>query len=419
MTNSSTPEPALNKTASHRINSLDQFRGYTVVGMLLVNFLSGMNRISDIPRIFLHSHDYCSYADTIMPQFLFAVGFALRLTIGRRLEAGQVAISNKRMVRRVLGLVLISILIYTRPASAWESIQKEGVWVTLYGLFKGRWFQTLLHIAVTSLWILPVIRKSTLVRVSWMLISALLHVGLSYWFNFEWVNASPNGVDGGPLGFLTWTIPALTGSLTCDFIANSEGFPQLKKLVIWSVLIMGFAWILSCGTRMYDVPEAQVEPLKEERLAIDPVFPTSETWQDHLQKPWPDWLAEPPFIPPPDQDHRKWNYWMMSQRGGTLSYPLFCTGVSLLVYVLFYLACDVGSFRSRFFQAFGVNALAAYVLHTFVGAGMYFGFIGLGKLIDIPEKLGTPGVLLCVFIFFTLNYLIVWFMQKKEIYWRV
>ncbi len=85
-------------------------------------------------------------------------------------------------------------------------------------------------------------------------------------------------------------------------------------------------------------------------------------------------LAEPPFVPPPHsldppepeegqtlgrsgfmawlldpqyrtENHadwyRKWNYWMMSQRGGTLSYLVFSGGFSLFVYVLFYVACDI------------------------------------------------------------------------------
>ena len=68
---------------SSRIISLDQFRGYTVAGMLLVNYL-GPYKFTSAPRLLTHTHDYCSYADTIMPQFLFAVGFSFRLTFGRR-----------------------------------------------------------------------------------------------------------------------------------------------------------------------------------------------------------------------------------------------------------------------------------------------------------------------------------------------
>src|SRR3954462_10969048 len=66
-----------------RITSLDQFRGYTVVGMLLVNFVGGYKVV---PAILKHHNTYCSHADTIMPQCFFAVGFAYRLTFLRRLE---------------------------------------------------------------------------------------------------------------------------------------------------------------------------------------------------------------------------------------------------------------------------------------------------------------------------------------------
>jgi predicted acyltransferase len=74
----------LQTQASRRIVSLDQFRGYTVAGMLLVNFIGGFTAV---PAIFKHHNTYCSYADTIMPQFFFAVGFAYRLTFLRRAQA--------------------------------------------------------------------------------------------------------------------------------------------------------------------------------------------------------------------------------------------------------------------------------------------------------------------------------------------
>jgi predicted acyltransferase len=54
-----------------RINSLDQFRGYTVAGMFLVNFLSSYKQL---PALLRHHNTYNSYADTIMPHFFFAVG---------------------------------------------------------------------------------------------------------------------------------------------------------------------------------------------------------------------------------------------------------------------------------------------------------------------------------------------------------
>ena len=71
-------------SASPRIVSLDQFRGYTVLGMFLVNFVGSFEAINVALPLLKHHHTYCSYADTIMPQFLFAVGFAYRMTFLHR-----------------------------------------------------------------------------------------------------------------------------------------------------------------------------------------------------------------------------------------------------------------------------------------------------------------------------------------------
>src|SRR5580698_2144989 len=91
-----------------RLASLDQFRGYTVAGMFLVNFLGAYH--DWVPAVLLHHHTYCSYADTIMPHFLFAVGFAMRLSFGRRVQTQGLAAGYLRMVRRILGLFLVSMV---------------------------------------------------------------------------------------------------------------------------------------------------------------------------------------------------------------------------------------------------------------------------------------------------------------------
>ncbi len=437
------------KNASTRIVSLDQFRGYTVLGMFLVNYLGSF---AACPKILLHTHDYISYADTIMPHFLFAVGFAFRLTFGRRAQTQGLAVANWHMVRRMLGLVLISMVIYhsSPPAETWAGLSEKGIGGILPNLLKREWFQTLMHIAVTSLWILPVIRAGVGVRISWMVFSAALHVALSYWFNFEWSNGSGpyegtgNGIDGGPLGFLTWTIPAILGTLACDAVAGAEGRPRLWKMVAWSFLIMGLGWGISCGTRMYDVPPDMVEELKGQKLATDPVFPPMAQIKAHFeQDDVSQLLAEPPFVPPPHswdppelkegqtpgrggfmgwlldpnyrpENHaswyRKWNYWMMSQRGGTLSYLTFSGGFSLLVYVLFYVACDIYGWSLGVFRSFGVNALAAYILHSMVG-GAIKPFVPK----DVPGWYMTASVIL----FFVVNYVIIRHLEKQKIFLKL
>ncbi len=396
--------------ARDRILSLDQFRGYTVAGMLLVNFLGSF---AVTPVVLLHRHDYCSYADTIMPQFLFAVGFAFRLTYGRRAQAEGSQSGWLRIVRRLLGLVIVSIVIYSTsaPAKTWAELVELGAGGILPGLLKRHWFQTLMHIAVTSLWILPVIKASGAVRSLWMIGSAAAHVLLSYWFNFEWCNTSPNAIDGGPLGFLSWTMPAMMGTLTCDAIVSNPGRVPWLRLTMWSLCLMAVGYLMSCGTRFYDVMPTQSITASESKLAADPVLPARERIDGWLQREdWSDQLAELPFVSPPDQHHRKWNYWMMSQRAGTLSYTTFCAGVSVLVYLLFYVVCDIFRWQSSFFRTFGTNALAAYILHDLVAAAVKP---------FMPSD--SPGwyVTLGLGVFFLLTWAFVRGLEKQKIFLRL
>lgn len=393
-----------------RIVSLDQFRGYTVVGMLLVNFLASF---SVSPAVLKHHHDYCSYADTIMPQFLFAVGFAFRLTFGRRLQRDGATVARLRMVRRLLGLMLVSVVVYnvSPPASSWSELVEMGPAGIFPELLKRNWFQTLMHIAVTSLWLLPVIAAGTSIRLLWMLAGVAAHILLSLWFNFEWVNTSPNGIDGGPLAFLTWAVPAMVGTFTCDAVmSNPDSAPRLR-LLIWGLLLMSTGYLMSCGTRFYDVRASDQVKASDAKLAPDPVLPSATRVQDWLRvTSWTDRLAEPPFVQPPDQQHRKWNYWMMSQRGGTLSYVTFCAGLSVLVYVFFYIACDQFTMRSTFFQTFGTNALAAYVLHEMVG---------MAVKPFIPKD--SPGwyVAAGLALFFAITWTFVRSLEKQNIFLRL
>src|SRR3954469_9910141 len=92
-----------------RLASLDQFRGYTVLGMFLVNFVAGYR---EVPRWLHFEHTYCSYHDTIMPEFFLAVGFAMRLNFLRRRAAEGAATAYRKMVKRGLGLILLGVVVY-------------------------------------------------------------------------------------------------------------------------------------------------------------------------------------------------------------------------------------------------------------------------------------------------------------------
>jgi predicted acyltransferase len=311
--------------SSGRLASLDQFRGYTVLAMIVVNLMGGF---AALPAIFKHHNNYCSYADTIMPQFFFAVGFAYRLTFLRRVEREGRWAAVRHALSRNLGLILFGVVLYRLDGKfeTWSALRDLGI----VGVFSQAWwrspFQALVHIGVASLWVLPVIGKHVGWRLAFLVGSASLHVLVSWSFYYEMACLGPKRViDGGPLGFLTWTIPLLSGSIAYDVMARWRADCAAVRLAGWGVVLMLLGYALSCvGPR--------------------------------------DWAA-PPFVSP----WHEATIWEMSQRAGSVSYMTFAAGFAMAVYALFVWLCDMRGWTLGVFRTFGSNAMAAYVLHMIVG----------------------------------------------------
>ncbi|MCI0379227.1 MAG: hypothetical protein L0215_16585 [Gemmataceae bacterium] len=315
-------------TGKTRLVSLDQFRGYTVLGMFFVNFAGSYLAT---PAIFKHHHTYCSYADTIMPQFFFAVGFAYRLTFLRQLQSAGFGSAVGKVVRRNLGLILLGAIIHGIDVRvrSWQELEDLGVEGFFETAFQRNFFQTLTHIGVTALWILPVLNLRPGWRVAFAIVSAGLHVWLSHLAYYEWVMRRP-GIDGGPLGFLTWTTPMIAGTLAYDLMASRGAAGSLKPLLGFGTVLMALGYGLSC---------------------LNLVVQGAETF-----------LIEPPFVAP----SYPVDYWTMSQRAGSISYLVFGAGFSAALYALFVWICDLHGARLVLFDTLGQNALAGYVIHILV-----------------------------------------------------
>jgi predicted acyltransferase len=363
-----------------RLVSLDQFRGYTVLGMFVVNFLGAF---AVTPALLKHHQTYFSYADSIMPQFFFAVGFAYRLTFLRSLAAGDGRSAYRRIWRRNVKLILIGAVIYMLPevVSSLARSPHAPLGRVLVEAMQGNLFQTLVHIGVTALWIMPVIGARPSVRLRFAAGSAGLHLGLSHWFYYDWVTAV-DGIDGGPLGFLTWTIPMIAGSLAHDLLVRS-GKPgtAIGPLLGWGAGLMALGYGLSCLN-----------------LVTTPNTPAHAGIAS--------WLVEPPFVPPT----RPVNLWTMSQRAGSVAYLTFGTGLSLVLYAGFVWAGDVRGFQIGVWRTLGSNALAGYMIH---GVACW-GFIAL-----LSRKAPWGTVLPLFLAYLVICYGSVRVLEWKRIYWRI
>lgn len=384
-----------------RIVSLDQFRGYTVAGMIVVNFLGSFECV---PEVFKHRNTYFSYADSIMPSFHFAVGFALRLVLLKRIAAVGPGGAYRGVVRRCLGLVVLSTILELasggHSSGTWSDLQTKSLWDFLAGPLKCEFWETLAIIGATSLFVLPVITRSVHPRLVFLTVCAVVHVVISLAFYFDFMWARPNaldlwwgaaevkGLDGGPLGVLAWAIPQIAGSLAYDAVASRRG-RAVPRLATAAVLLMMAGYGLSCPTRLYDVS-------REEPAAAG--------------RDWASFLAEPPFVEPPPPENRGINYWMMSKRTASVSFMLFATGFALAGYTVFVLLSDVGRVEIGLFRTLGQNALAAYVIHEVVE-----------NAVKAYAPLDSPPwwVAATFAVFATLTYQAVLYLERNGIYFRM
>jgi predicted acyltransferase len=276
-----------NRTVQIRLAVIDQLRGYTIFGMILVNFL-GQFRV--MPEAFRHHRDSMSYADTIAPLFLFVVGMGFRLSHPRRIEKVGVWPARWAAAKRYATLIVVGIMVYG-PLS-----------------YRVSWWDALVDIGFAGLLALPFIEKPASVRI----LMAFVYLGL-FQILFTFAGYGPwtmnNSIDGGPLGPLSWAFMLLLGTLAYDWLREGNRNRIILASLAWGVALSLIGW----GFR------AEWGEFKE--------------------------------------------FWPFSQKGMTIPYAAYSTGLCFLTFLFFYLTAEIGRFSFPPFTTLGKNPLTIYVLH--------------------------------------------------------
>ncbi len=270
--------------ASARIASLDQFRGFAVLAMFVVNFLG---HLAVTPALLKHNNTYFSLADWIMPGFLFACGFSFRLVSVRRRDSDGRSGAARRYLSRSLGLILLSVMLFGFGSDFTSASEMTGDNIRrfLSGWIKAGLWEVLAIIGAVQILILPVIDAGGRVRTAALAGLAVVHCLLSWSFNYEFVYGRPAWMDayfggagkrcwdGGFFGLISWTEVMLIGTLACDVWKADRLGATLVKLTGWSGLLMAAGYGLSCLTRLYDIDVSAGPDAVAESRSASPVLP--------------------------------------------------------------------------------------------------------------------------------------------------
>ena len=114
-----------NEITQNRLLSLDVFRGITIAGMVLVNNPGTWSAIYP-PLEHAEWHGWTP-TDLIFPFFLFIVGIAIPLGLGKRLEKGITKDVYLKIIRRALLIFLLGLFLSAFPYFDFSTLRIPGV----------------------------------------------------------------------------------------------------------------------------------------------------------------------------------------------------------------------------------------------------------------------------------------------------
>ncbi|MBM3289492.1 MAG: DUF1624 domain-containing protein, partial [Candidatus Hydrogenedentes bacterium] len=288
-----------------RIASMDQIRGFAILGMLLVDYFEAF----DVSTQQLHHHrTFMTYADTIAPLFLFVVGMGMRLSMKRRIEQCGLREARRDLLKRYAMLVLIAFTLYT--GYLWDALMNIGLsglialWIVdkkpalRMGVAAGflAVYQAVFSLTTYGGWLTGAVKYGD---DTMPLIWKIIPIGT------ELIDCN---INGGPIGHWSWLLMLVSGTVAYDIMASRDTRKIAIGCIGWGLALSAAGWAL------------------------------------HLS--WGETKAMWPFS----------KYYM------TAPYALWASGLCFFTMLGFYVLCDLLRVQIPHLTVFGMNPLAIYVL---------------------------------------------------------
>lgn len=385
-----------------RLSSLDQFRGYAIFGMLLVNFFGhyGVKWVDQLQtgwlktplyEIFgeqLHHHNtFMTYADTIAPIFMFVVGIGMRLSWVKRVEKTTPGKARKAMAGRYFTLVLIAFAIYS--GWLWDALMSIGLagLVSLVVVDK-KWpvriayafgllcaYQLIFSFTSYGVWLLRLGQYGESLPYPWITIFLPLREELL-----------AVKINGGPIGHWSWAFLLIFGTIAYDIMATGDRKKIFTGLLSFAVIFTIAGWGTKIiGTQMYyskaepfaaaAMLEGDFKPAREMLDKCPGIFSDiakgnpaaqsalAERKMDEFAKLLPDQLAALAAKKPAEAP-RFANAWVFSKNYLTMPFPFWLTALCMLHLLGFYIFCDILKLNVPGMAVIGMNPLFIYIFQS-------------------------------------------------------
>lgn len=322
-------------TGSSRIYSLDVFRGATIAGMILVNNPGTWSAI--YPPLQHAEWHGLTPTDLIFPFFLFIVGVAIAIALGKRVSESDNRAVYIKIFRRTALIFGLGLLLHAFPFFELSTLRIPGV---------------LQRIAVCYL-IASLIFLNTTWKQQGIIAGALL---LGYWFLMTAVN-----------------VPG------CEVTALADKACNLAAYVDRSVLGLDHIWKQG---KVYD-PEGILSTIPAVVTTMSGVFAGLwlKTDKGEYEKAGGLLLSGIVLL----VIGWIWSFWFPFNKAlWTSSYTVYTSGLACCFLGFCYWVNDLKGYKTwaKPLEVFGVNALALYV-----GSGI------AAKLLDIIKVGGGPDAM--------------------------
>ncbi len=204
-----------------RIPSIDCFRGLSIMLMVIVNYING---IQGIPAYLKHAPDIgLTVTDLVAPAFIFAIGLTYRLSFQKRIERDGAGKTYMYFLIRFLAITGIG-AIYTAGAAIAEPSEAVGAWGVLQA------------IGAAGLITLPLIRTGTKTR-----LAAGLALLLAYQLLLDrfWLPQVLVSAHGGLYAALSWGSLLLLSTALGDLFHKAKGYRLPFAAASAAVLAVG------------------------------------------------------------------------------------------------------------------------------------------------------------------------------------